>query len=273
MDESLLSFSDRFDGSRWASPTKIAHILCLDGTLNFSVQHIRYNVSKGDYVIFTPGIFATDVLQSHDCELLMMSFDQTLALKCAIISDYGAMGYLALLQNPVMRLSHDDFVKCREDLSMLRGRNKDTEHYFYEKMISSLLKVHILNLYDIHARANGNYSVKSRPVEIMNRFIGMLVKGDYRTERRLEYYSSALCVTPHYLSDVSNMISRHPATYWINEFVAREIAQLLMQKELTLSEIAFKLNFASVSYLSRFVSNHLGMTPSEFRLSTNQLDR
>lgn len=269
MNAELLIFRDRFDDCHWASPAKIAHILCLDGTFSFSMQHVRYNVSKGDYVIFTPGIYATDITQSCDCKVMIMCFDESLALKSAIKSDYGVLGHLDLLQNPVMRLDDNCFARCLYDLSRLRERNGDCGHYFYEEMLTSLLKAHILDLYDIHAKAKSNIAAKSRPAAIMARFIGMLVNGDYRTERRLDYYSSALCVTTHYLSDVSNMLSRHPATYWIDVFLTKEIAQLLMQKDLPLSEIASRLNFTSVSYLSRYVSRHLGMTPSDFRRSTD----
>lgn len=265
----LLSFSDTFADSCWANPTMVVHILCLDGTLSFTMDQTRYNVSAGDYVLFTPGAYITGISHSADNRLIIMSFHESVTSKCAIKSDYGALGHLALLQNPVMRLDKDSFAKCFADLTRLRERNSETGHYFYEELITSLLKAHIVDLYDIHAKAGSGIALKSRPSVIMTRFIRMLINGDYRTERRLDYYSSALCVTTHYLSEVSNLVSGRPATYWIDVFLAKEIAQLLMQKNISLTEIAYRLNFASVSYLSRYVSKHLGMTPSDFRRSTN----
>jgi AraC family transcriptional activator of pobA len=49
--------------------------------------------------------------------------------------------------------------------------------------------------------------------------------------------------------------------------MVKAILHLLMQPNLSLEEIADRLNFSSVSYLSRYVKNKIGITPSEYRES------
>lgn len=266
MANGLILFPEEISGYDFtAYPDNIVHILCLCGSMSFSARRTRFNVSKGDYVILPTGIVASDILQSDDCSLIVMSFDGAVSSQCGIRNDYGVIGHLSLLQNPVMRLDDKDFRRCRGDVLRIRERIGETEHLFYEEMITSMLKTHILDLYDIHARNNRDIMANSRPAALMRQFIGMLVDGDYKTDRTLEYYSSRLCVTPHYLSEISRMLSRQPATYWIDRFLANEISRLLIHKELSLTDVAERLNFSSVSYLSRYVSKHLGVTPTEFR--------
>ena len=45
----------------------------------------------------------------------------------------------------------------------------------------------------------------------------------------------------------------------------QEITRLLRQKELSLTEIADRMNFSSVSYFSRYIQKRLGVSPTEYR--------
>ena len=57
--------------------------------------------------------------------------------------------------------------------------------------------------------------------------------------------------------------------YIINQKIER-IKELIIYDELTLSEIAFKLHYSSVAYLSNQFKKVTGMTPTQFKKSTNQ---
>lgn len=194
-----------------------------------------------------------------------MSFAESFIVTNAIRSNYGIIGHLSLLQNPVMRLRAEDFNKCRKDLERLRERLGEKSHLFREEMIGALLKAHVLDLYDIHARGSARGAVSSRPALLMREFVGLLLDGDYVSDRSLEYYASRLCITPHYLSEISKRTSGQPATYWIDRFVSGELSRLLLQPGLSLEAIADLMNFSSVSYLSCYVKSKLGVTPSEYR--------
>ena len=258
-----LFFSDTFVGYDFANRAgHVVHILCIEGSISFMLHHTHYNISPGDYVILTNGVFISSVSQSEDCQVIMMSFPESFIVTNAIRSNYGIIGHLSLLQNPVMKLTSEDFEKCREDMMRLYKRLGDRKHLFREEMIGALLKAHVLDLYDIHARANERVAVSSRPATLMREFIGMLLDGDYVSDRSLEYYAGSLCITPHYLSEISKNISRQPATYWIDRFVSGELSRLLLQPNLSLETIADRMNF---SYLTRYVKNKLGVTPSKYR--------
>jgi AraC-like DNA-binding protein len=57
--------------------------------------------------------------------------------------------------------------------------------------------------------------------------------------------------------------------YIINQKIER-VKELLVYDELTLSEIAFKLNYSSVAYLSNQFKKVTGMTPSQFKKSVDK---
>lgn len=243
----------------------VVHILCLEGSFSFSRNHTRFNVSQGDYVILSAGIGVTDLSMSADIRVVIMYFSESVVFTATIRSNYGVFGHLSLIENPVLRLSDSEFNRCRRDMENLRERNAETEHIFHEELAGALLKAHILDLYDIHARANQKIEINSQPARIMSSFIGMLVDGDYTGCRKLEKYASQLCITPHYLTEICKKISGRPATYWIDLFLVRAVTIALMQFDRPLDEIADTFSFSSLSHFSRFVKSKLDMSPTRFR--------
>lgn len=243
----------------------ILHILCVEGSISFVFHDVRYNVIPGDYVILTNSSLASSFSESSDFKAIIMSISESFVTSMALRSNYGIIGHLSLLQNPVMRLSATDFLKCREDLRRIRERLQEKNHLFHEEMLGHLLMAHILDLYDIHARGQDACQVPERAKLLLQQFIELLYKGEYIQHRDLPYYASRLCITPHYLSEICKKISGKPGTYWIDHFMLHEIMRLLRQKELPLTEIADRLNFSSLSYFSRYVLKRMRVTPSDYR--------
>ena len=167
-----------------------------------------------------------------------------------------------------MRLSEDDFATCREAMQTLRRRmNGSVAHQFRDEMLGHLLMAHVLDLYDIHARGRRWNDVPESTQRLLRRFVEMLYSGEYIVHRDMEYYASRLCITPNYLSDVCRKASGRSATYWIDRFTLGEVTRLLMQKDLSLSDITERMNFSSLSYFSRYVQRHTGLSPSDYRRS------
>ena len=210
----------------------------------------------------------SDFSDSGDFQGIFMSLSDLFITSIAIRSNYGIIGHLSLLQNPVMKLSFHDFRVCKQAMLCIRERMEDKGHLFREELLGSLLTAHILDLYDIHARRQEAVRLSEHITFLLRKFIELLYNGEYIRHRSLDFYASRLCITPHYLSEICKEVSGRPATYWIDRFTLLEITRLLWQKELSLTEIAEKLNFSSVSYFSRYVQKKIGISPSEYRKMT-----
>lgn len=243
----------------------VVHIICIAGEFSFVMNNERCTVVKSDYVILATGTFFSGVECSNDCRILLLAFPETIVASTAFNSNYGVIGHVALLANPILHLSSEDFEICLTDMIRLRKRVSNNGHLFYSELITTLLKAHILDLYDIHARSSEFINPESRVARIMNDFIALLAVGDYTGERSLRYYADKLCVTPHYLSEVSKKASGYPASYWINQFLTRELTRLISSTSMSMDEIAHRLNISSVSYLTRYIKKQIGLTPTELR--------
>ncbi len=259
-------FADTWHGFKslnYAGQT--VHILCCRGNMGFTFQDTRYNIAAGDYVIFPNAELSSGFSSSDDFQGIIMGLSESFVASIAIRSNYGIIGHLSLLQNPVMQLSARDVYICEAALRYLRVRLDEKEHLFHEELVGSLLTAHILDLYDIHARSRNVSPPSEHTYSLLLEFIKLLYSGEYVRNRSLDFYASRLCITPHYLSEICNKVSGRPASYWIDRFTIQEISRLLRQKELSLTEIAERMNFSSVSYFSRYVQKRIGMPPSAYR--------
>ena len=109
---------------------EIVHILCLKGVLSFLFQETLYNVGPNDYVILPNVRLARSFNESSDFEGIVMALDERFVTGLALRSNYGVIGQLALLQNPVMKLSSEIALRCAEDLRRLNERLHDRVHEF-----------------------------------------------------------------------------------------------------------------------------------------------
>ena len=108
---------------------------------------------------------------------------------------------------------------------------------------------------------------KSRIIEkVKNTIIDLVHLHDNKTQTNLsDVLSDALHLDYKYLS---NIFSEVEGTTIEKYFIAQKIEkvkELLVYDELSLSEIALRLNYSSVAYLSNQFKKVTGLTPSHFK--------
>ena len=89
----------------------------------------------------------------------------------------------------------------------------------------------------------------------------------------VEKYADELFISPKYLSTVCRMVSDKSPIAWIKEYVLEDIVFYLRNTDLTVSRMAVELGFPNVSFFCKYVREHLGMIPNDYRkklLSSDQ---
>lgn len=248
----------------------ILHVLITGGSVSFYLKETLFNAVKYDYLIFPNPAIVKHLCTSADFTAQVMSFTGDFNARVFIRSNYGAIGHCALLQNPVMRLDGRDFEHCRHDLAYLKERALQNDHRFHAELVGNLFVAHVLDLFDIHMRQHAELNVSASGAALLNRFVELLYAGHAATHREVRYFADRLYVSPHYLSEVCRKASGESASDWIERFAVSAVTALLNDKTLTLTQIAERLNFSSLSYLTRFVKKHLGLTPSAYRDSLQE---
>ena len=85
--------------------------------------------------------------------------------------------------------------------------------------------------------------------------------------RSVESYANELCISPKYLTSICKSYSGKTASDWIREQVLEDIRYYLKKTDLSIKQVSAKVGFSNASFFGKYVKEHLGMTPNEFRNS------
>ncbi len=81
-------------------------------------------------------------------------------------------------------------------------------------------------------------------------------------------YAELLYITPNHLNALCKDHTGMAAGELIRNRVILEAKRLLINKDISISEIAYELNFSDNSYFTKFFKKQVGVTPEEFRKKT-----
>ncbi len=87
----------------------------------------------------------------------------------------------------------------------------------------------------------------------------------YRSEREVFFYADRQNLTPRYFSSVVKEKSGRSVLQWIVQLVISEAKQLLECSDLSIKEIAVRLNFSTQSFFGKYFKQYTGMSPREYR--------
>ncbi|KAA2239509.1 helix-turn-helix domain-containing protein [Chitinophaga agrisoli] len=132
-------------------------------------------------------------------------------------------------------------------------------------MIKVLLVALFINLGRLQ-HENLHLKLHHPQFNIFKKFIDLTDK-NITTLRLPSEYADLLCISPNYLNMICNAIIAKPAGEIIRDRVVLEAKRLITNIDLSISEIAYQLNFKDASYFSKFFKKQTGLPPEDFRNS------
>lgn len=243
----------------------LCHAYCSGGECSFSYNSGNFVMRAGDCLIVRRCDLLKDICESSGFKVDVVYVTSQFVTIATPQSNYGTKGGMALFHNPIMHLTPEQQRVCALDFDYIKRRLAISTHKFHRDAMLNAVQAMIIDFFDFHATLYGHDdTVTLQYAQLMDRFLALLERGDYRKNREIGYYADLLCVTPKYLSEVSKKVSGYPAAYWITRYTSLDIVRLLRSKRLTFTEISDMFGFSSESYFSRYVKKYLGVPPSEF---------
>lgn len=249
-------------------------VVCLRGRLKCEVNLHRYEMTANSIAVNLP----ENIVQLH-------SFEDLEAYIILISADFLNTMPIDIVQHLNAVLSHTGprFIQVPSDI--IRGLLP-----YYDLIQSSLLRV--VPLTDEIARgllqsflfsivgliaefqptsasaqlppsgAAEGASSRARH-QLFDRFMTQLSRY-HQQERTVQFYADQLCVSPKYLSTVIRSYSGKSPSDWICSYVIAEAKSLLHYSNLSVQEVAFRLNFPSQSAFGKFFKQKTGISPTEY---------
>ncbi|HEY1009948.1 MAG TPA: helix-turn-helix transcriptional regulator [Daejeonella sp.] len=134
---------------------------------------------------------------------------------------------------------------------------------FTEDYIRVLLLKLLIVVSDLVVARPENY-ISSYNYTVLKNF-RQLIERNYTILRLPKEYAELLYITPNHLNALCKDLLGMPAGEVIRNRIILEAKRLLINLELSISEISRHLNFSDNSYFTKFFRKYAGVTPEDFR--------
>ncbi len=243
------------------------HLLCTGGDGSFVFNEHCYHLEKNDLVVMPNPTRAKNLAAAPGMQVEWFAADNKFLGGLLPSNNYSIGGSISLNQNPVIKLDDRQAEILLEDFHRLRDRLDDRYLLFYREMMGSLCLTMMYDIFELHARREATDTHSDRTAYIVRQLTDLLATGISRTEREVSYYAERLNVSPKYLSATVKRVTGHSVSSYINRATVPIMKGFLDDERLSLTQIADRMNFTSLSYFSRYCTKHLGQSPSEYRRS------
>ena len=243
------------------------HAVCLQGNGSFSMNGKPFQVKENDALVINTPQYVTDIEEDDNFQIELLAAPLDFLTSQLPANNYGIGGSISLYDNPVISLSKEDAEKLVCDIRHIRDRISETDHLFYRELIGGLALPLIYDLFYFHAKNNTPVFSTDRSMYVVKGLMALLEGGRSKMYRDVAYYAGELNVSSKYLSDTVKRQTGKSVTHYIDRYTVPMIKEYLDNQELSIGQIAEEMHFASLSYFSRYVTKHLGMSPKAYRES------
>lgn len=242
---------------------------CQEGSLNVQINGKNYQLDADYCAILPPGTI-----------IRKMNSGESYVLKIAVASQDFLNDILSpsndtcnviryLYNNPIFPISPKESYKMylyKELLMNLvqeipHAYSKQTRRYHFAGMFCEMMAALNKQIPE-HERSDVN---RNRSIIIARDFIQM-VNADNGSHRSVSYYADRLFYSPKYLCTIVRQVTGKTPIQIINEHAIKEIKQKLKNSDLSIKEIADYFDFSNPSFFGKYVKNHLGISPLQYRL-------
>ena len=248
---------------------------CSKGMSQISVNGEQYEIHACEIFICPPEMSLENILISPDFEYQAICISSRL-LQIAL-NDYmkvwNQFVYMNKLRVVDMTGEPLDFYQKTCDLLRLcldykaeTNLDKQYKTDVIRGLISSVL-ISFCHVLQLHTGEQA--VVPKQNVSLFNRFLELLQTTEAK-HQTVNDYAAQLCISAKYLTIISKKNSGRTANAWIQEYTLSGITNYLRTTDLSVKEISHRLGFPNTSFFGKYVKDHLGCSPLEYRRKCEQ---
>ena len=247
---------------------------CEEGEVLCNINGHQYLLQQDYCAILPPGTIVRPNLSTTSHTIKVAAIGQrfltdTLSLKK---ETWNVLHFLS--SNPIFPInrasSYKMFLYKELLLALIREEShvysKQTRRYHFASMVCEMFSL-LNKMIPEYQRRNIN---RSRATYIVRNFIE-LVNADNGSHRSLNYYADQMCYTNKHLSNIVKKVTGKSPSQFIKENTIKQIKYKLRQSNLSIKELADYFGFPTASFFGKFVKEHTGMSPMQYRMSEVEL--
>ena len=246
--------------------------LCQEGQAEILLGGKSYLINKRNLFIYTAANLLQIRQRSANLEGIMIEVDLDYVIPI-VNKVANSENLLYLRENPCMSLTEEQYIYIINLFNSIEKRiNRENiccgsrqKQYLISELIKSWGQVICYELLNIYFSNKPQTPLpQDKKDKIFQKFLITLYRY-YHQERDVSFYADKQCLSARYFSSVIKEKSGSSALQWIIQTVITEAKQLLDNTDLSLKEIATKLNFPTQSFFGKYFKQYVGISPKEYR--------
>lgn len=251
---------------------KCGFFFCRKGYFDVVLNGRNYRIEPGKMFVYMPTCMIRFVGHGEGAEGVVVDYDldDMIPMVNKVIE---TQQLFFLRENPYVMMSEPEYWSISRLVDSLeekvRGISGKTGERRDRKLLLELLRslgqtlcLEVLNVY--FANQPMAELVQSKKDLVFQNFMLNLFRS-YRRQREVVFYARQQHLSPRYFSTVIKERSGYSASQWIVRLVLAESKYLLSTTNLSIKEIADRLNFPSQSFFGRYFKQYAGISPKDFR--------
>ncbi|AZB35625.1 helix-turn-helix domain-containing protein [Chryseobacterium bernardetii] len=243
-----------------------AIMLITEGEGSMQINFEQINIKKDDLIIITPNSILHPASKGSYVRAKGIVFNDSFVQKNIRHMNYiNEVIFFSERNTPIL---HPGFNE-RETLGFLIdkiGLAEAQDSYYSKDMINHYFNALLLELMVLYRCSDVRIidPKTSRKKDLLNQFL-VLLSEHSKKERTVEFYAEKLFVTPSYLTRIVKEASGESTRNIITNSVIIEARDMLLHSNLSITQIADKLNFSDQSFFGKFFKKKMKMSPKMFR--------
>ena len=258
-------------GDRMISQEMAGLLLCIEGNANLLINGAEHKFSRGSLCIISPFLFVEIVSASDNCKWETICDDKDVFLSLAICV-FDAIKENNLPNNTCRKLDEkqiEEFMffvdKINEKQRMLGSKSEKEDSTLLRQNITLLKQIAAMEFITLHFQEQHLLSHKgSRNENVAYNFINSLNQ-NYSIHRDVGWYAEQANLSTIYFTKIIRKYTGYTPNVMIRHITIAYAKMMLSQSELSIKEIAAKLNFSSQLTFSRYFKSCTKMSPKEYR--------
>lgn len=246
--------------------------LCTRGHVELLIDKQQYDMNVGDMFFYSPMTLLHILNVSDDIEAI--AFTSGFDFIIPIIKKTFYIKNLLVPRVPCVTLTRNEFVNINQLMTHLyrtlqeyTSKTTDNRKYILYEIMRSLAEAicyEAINVYLRKTPYDPQSTFHDRKNTILQNFIFSLYR-NYNKERDVTFYANQQYITSRYFSTIIKEESGKTALEWIIQMVIVNAKQMLEYSNLSIKEIAMRLNFPTQSFFGKYFKNYAGISPKEYR--------
>ncbi len=253
--------------SGWQSNGMPAYSLLLvyEGALAVEYNGKFMEINAGDLYFYAPGMPTRMVSASNDYHAYLLLIEEQTVVRHPMLSLFLKAAYI-----PVAEFKYPKISLTKPQIDILSALfisvllNIDHSMEYQEEVLFRLCESIAMNVTGILHQQIAYRKVSTRSEELFAHFL-QLVPQHAARHHDLSFYARQLNITTTYLSRIVRSISGRTVMSFLEYAITNEAIRLLKTTDMSITDIAFRLNFSDQSSFSKFFTRQKGMSALSYR--------